>query len=108
MQRDFGALRAKVRERHGQDIGLGIGLSFGPVIMGNVGSDRFLTFTIIGDTVNVASRAQALAAAGTIVMTQAVREAVRDRLAPLPCRALDGVQLKGKAAGPMLYQVAAA
>lgn len=103
MHRDFAHLRGAVRSRHGQEIGLGIGLSHGPVIMGNVGSDQFLSFTIIGDTVNVAARVQALAEAGTVVMTDAVFRAAADVAAGHPCRALEGVALKGKAASTVLH-----
>jgi class 3 adenylate cyclase len=108
MQAEFHVIGDRVQQRHGITIGLGIGISHGPVIMGNVGSDRFLSFTIIGDTVNVASRVQALAEAGMIVMTQPVHEAVQDRLAGHTLRTLDDVKLRGKAAGQMLYQLAAA
>lgn len=103
MQADFAGLRAEVRRRHGQDIGLGIGLSHGPVIMGNVGSDQFLSFTIIGDTVNVASRVQALAEPGTVLMTDAVFQASPGLLAGRPCRTLEGVTLRGKAGNAVLH-----
>jgi adenylate cyclase len=37
-----------------------IGLHFGPVVMGTIGSERSLAFAVIGDTANVASRLQTL------------------------------------------------
>jgi adenylate cyclase len=41
-------------------VGLGIGVNYGSAVMGDVGSEHTLAFTVIGDTVNVASRLQNL------------------------------------------------
>jgi adenylate cyclase len=107
MQGGFAAIRERVAREHGQAIGLGIGLNHGPVIMGNVGSDQFVSFTIIGDTVNVAARVQTLAEAGRIVMTQPVFQAVPDLLAGRECRTLTDVTLKGKVGQQVLHSLLA-
>jgi class 3 adenylate cyclase len=39
-------------------IGVGLGLNYGPVVLGDVGTGEYLEFTVIGDTVNTASRLQ--------------------------------------------------
>jgi adenylate cyclase len=41
-------------------LAIGIGVNYGPAVMGDVGTEYSLAFTVIGDTVNVASRLQSL------------------------------------------------
>ena len=41
-------------------LSMGIGLNYGPAVLGDVGSAQTLSFTVIGDTVNTASRLQGL------------------------------------------------
>ncbi len=49
------------RSRAGdQPLAIGIGLNYGPAVIGDVGSEHSMSFTVIGDTVNTASRLQAL------------------------------------------------
>lgn len=57
------ALAAWNRERadNGEPpLAIGIGLNYGPAVIGDVGSEHSLSFTVIGDTVNTASRLQSL------------------------------------------------
>ena len=47
-------------QREELPLALGIGLNYGPAVLGDVGTEHSLSFTVIGDTVNVASRLQGL------------------------------------------------
>ncbi len=57
---EFEAWNAR-RERAGKEpLRISVGLHYGPVVIGNIGTDRRLEFAVLGDTVNVASRLEAL------------------------------------------------
>jgi adenylate cyclase len=54
---DWNRERARQDEPH---LAIGIGLNYGPAVIGDVGSEHSLSFTVIGDMVNVAHRLQGL------------------------------------------------
>ncbi|MGF1641847.1 MAG: adenylate/guanylate cyclase domain-containing protein, partial [Rhodospirillales bacterium] len=61
------------------DVAIGIGLHYGPVVVGEIGGDRQVQLTVTGDTVNVASRLEALTRThgATIVASESVIAAAR-------------------------------
>ena len=52
-------------------LGLGVGVHYGEVIVGNMGSERMMDYTVIGDAVNVARRLQETARPGEILISEA-------------------------------------
>lgn len=51
----------QARRARGQDpVRLSVGVHYGPVVLGDVGSERHLEFAVLGDVVNVASRIEAM------------------------------------------------
>jgi adenylate cyclase len=89
---------------------IGIGLHYGPVMTGDVGSERLMTFTVVGDTVNVASRLQSLSKEiGTVLVASealvgAVREEVRREAQLVDELQLVGPrQLRGRESETVVY-----
>jgi class 3 adenylate cyclase len=92
MQREFVNLQKKWAQEGLTKIGLGIGLSTGEVIFGNVGTERVMNYTIVGDTVNIAQRLEEAALAGQILLSESTYEMVKEKIIAkkLPQRTLKG------------------
>lgn len=105
MQGAFVPVRDRVARQHGLAIGLGIGIHYGPAIVGNVGSEQFVSFTAIGDTINVAARIEQMAEAGTILLTEPVWAAAHEVFAGCAHDVLADVPLRGKARRMALHRV---
>ena len=60
---------AKWRRELGHDLELAIGIHTGTAVVGNLGSDKRMEYTAIGDVVNAAARLERLAQPGQILMT---------------------------------------
>jgi len=82
------ALRAAIEMRRAVDrlnrelprpLEIHVGLNAGPVAFGNIGSSDYQQFAAIGDATNVASRVCSLAGTGEILISETLRERLRDR-----------------------------
>jgi class 3 adenylate cyclase len=83
----------KVRKDCGVEFRMRVGLNSGPVIVGTIGDDLRMDYTAIGDTTNLASRMETMAAAGTVRVSENTHRLARDYF---EFASLGEVAVKGK------------
>jgi adenylate cyclase len=96
-------LNAQWEENGLPNLATRFGIGTGPVMVGNVGAESRLNYTVIGDIVNLASRLEGLNRlyGTTILVSEQVREEVGDGVL---WRHIDRVAVKGKLQGVDIFE----
>ncbi|MGH6629436.1 MAG: adenylate/guanylate cyclase domain-containing protein, partial [Burkholderiales bacterium] len=97
-------LNAQWRAHGRKTLAVGVGVNTGPVNVGNMGSDKRLAWTVMGDNVNLASRLEGLTKeyGVRIVMSEATWQQVASQFVG---RELDRIRVKGKAQPVGIYEL---
>ncbi len=101
MMREMASLNEKWKNRYGLYMEMGIGINTGEVFLGNIGSPERMEFTVIGDTVNVASRFSSMARGQQILISKETQSRVGRTFR---MRELPAVSVKGKSEKIPVYE----
>jgi adenylate cyclase len=74
-------------------LAIGIGLNAGTVIAGSLGSSEHMEYTVIGDVVNTAQRAESIAKRNELLITDVIHQKLKEFIVATP---LDPIKVKGK------------
>src|SRR5262249_20934876 len=101
---ELGRLNARWRIEGRPELDIGIGINTGPMIAGNIGSEQIMSYTVIGDAVNLGSRLESLNKNyGTrIIISEATKAQLKGQYDFKP---LGDVVVKGKTKPVAIYQV---
>jgi class 3 adenylate cyclase/HAMP domain-containing protein len=98
---EFNAHQRKISK---PEFKIGVGINYGDVTVGNIGTEKKMDYTVIGDMVNLASRCEGLTKIykQPLIITESLQAEVKEKL---PFRLLDTVAVKGKTKGVEIFAV---
>jgi adenylate cyclase len=104
MVRELGALNRAWVARGMAQLDIGVGVNSGDMIAGNIGSSAIMSYTVIGDNVNLGSRLESL---NKDYKTRIIiSDATRSRLTgDFDIRPLGDVVVKGKSKAVQIFEV---
>ena len=106
MQKTLKNFNAEQEKSGAPNLHVGIGIASGPAVAGNVGGEGRIEYTVIGDTVNLASRLQDLTKElGRDILVNALAVEQATRHLSLAAEPLQPVSVRGKAESVKIYAI---
>jgi class 3 adenylate cyclase len=102
MQNLMKSVNEEIKLRGLPELTMGIGLSTGEVVAGNIGSEMRVKYSVIGGTVNLAARIESISSGGQIFASQATFDEVKDIVATSGHL---NVKLKGMSNPVTIYEI---
>ncbi|MFQ5916539.1 MAG: tetratricopeptide repeat protein, partial [Candidatus Binatia bacterium] len=102
IQKGMRAYGEKLKEDHGVDFLMRIGLNSGPVVVGSIGDDLRMDYTAVGDTTNLAARMESAAKPGTVLISESTYKIAQRYFEFEP---KEKIEVKGKEEPQQVYEL---